>query len=426
MTALLALLVLALAAPSSAEAAEGEPVTAARPPAALPGPLAPHLIEAKPSEDVPAPTPAPLPARQVEEPRDTTPSVKRQPAASAGLDKYKNLLVEELSILEVLEQLEFAEEKGRDEQKRLEGELDELRQRLAQEEAALASARADLGMKGDSVKEALRRILAARKRRDVAPLLDQDELQNALKSRRYFSKVLDANRKTLTELASLAALYASAVAERQRDLARYEEVRERLKAELAAIDDAIATRKEILRRLESEEGVYGKYQSELATAEKKLTEKIRTLKEWRDQRLGFQQARGQLRPPLQPCKLVRPYGVALAGRSPSSPSQRGLAYEARVQDGEDPHAARVRAVYWGKVVFAGWIRGYGKTVILDHTGGYHSVYAHIGIVQVKEGEVVKSRQTVGWLDAARTDDYRLLYFELRKDGEPFDPSPWMM
>lgn|GEM_PF-2906437 len=417
MAPLLALLVLALAAPDEA----------AKPAAGLPGSLAPGLLrEATPADDVKAPTPAPLPPAPADEPRDTTPAVKARPAAAAGLDKYKNLLVEELSILEVLEQLEFAEEKGRDEQKRLESELDELKQRLAEEEASLASARADLGLKGDSVKEALRRILAARKRRDVAPLLDQDELQDKLKARRYFSKVLDANRKALTELASLAALYASAVAERQRDLARYEEVRERLKAELAAIDDAIGTRKEVLRRLENEEGVYGKYQAELASAERKLTEKIKTLKAWREERLGFQQARGQLRPPLQPCKLVRPYGVALAGRSPSSPAQRGLAYEAKVMDGEDPHAARIRAVYWGKVVFAGWIRGYGKTVILDHTSGYHSVYAHVGIVQVKEGEVVKSRQTVGWLDAARTDDYRLLYFELRKDGEPFDPSLWMM
>ena len=357
---------------------------------------------------------------------DSTPAEPPKAVAAAGLDKYKNLLVEELSILEVLEQLEFAEEKGHDEQKRLEGELEALRVRLAEEEAALASARENLGAKAESVREALRRILAARKRRDVAPLLDQDELQRALKSRRYFSKVLDANRKALTELANLAALYASSVAERQRDLARYEDVSARLKAELAAIDDAIATRKEILRRLETEEGVYGKYQSELASAEKKLTEKIKTLKAWRDERLGFQQARGQLLPPVQPCRLVRPYGVALAGRSSSSPAQRGLAYEARLMDGEDPHAARIRAVYWGKVVFAGWIRGYGKTVILDHTSGFHSVYAHVGIITVKEGEVVKSRQTVGWLDAARTDDYRLLYFELRKDGEPFDPTAWMI
>lgn len=357
---------------------------------------------------------------------DSTPAVTPKPVAAAGLEKYKNLLVEELSLLEVLEQLEFAEEKGRDEQKRLEADLEALKVRLAEEEASLAAAKANLGVKADSVQEALRRILAARKRRDVAPLLDQTELQNALKARRYFSKVLEANRKALTELAGLAALYASAVAERQLDLARYEDVRARLTAELAAIEEAIATRKEILHRLETEEGVYGKYQAELAGAEKKLTEKIRTLKTWREERLGFHQARGQLRPPLQPCRLVRPYGVALSGRSSSSPAQRGIAYEAKVLEGEDPRAARIRSVYWGKVVFAGWIRGYGKTVILDHTSGYHSVYAHVGILQVKEGEVVKSRQTVGWLDAARTDDYRLLYFELRKDGEAFDPQPWMM
>jgi len=86
--------------------------------------------------------------------------------------------------------------------------------------------------------------------------------------------------------------------------------------------------------------------------------------------------------------------------------------------------APVRAVADGRVVFADWMRGYGQLVILQHAGGYLSLYAHneaiykkIG-VRVKRGEVISAAGRSG---GARETG---LYFEVRRAGQPVNPARW--
>ncbi len=366
-----------------------------------------------------------------EEPDKAPAPAKKTPVASAkdGRDRiarYKNLLMDELSLLEVLEDLEFSESKGREEKARLEKELATLKEQLLSEQEKLLAARSRLEAKQSSVRIALRNLLSVRKRRELAPLFTQEELIRSQKTRRYFSKLLDASRESLKELGTLSRLYQEAVDERERDVARFEQMRAQLDQELAGITDAITTRREILRRLETEGAVYRKYHAELAAAEKKLTVRIRKLKEWRRKRMGFKQFHGKLRYPMLPSKVVAGFGDRRNARFVANTFQHGMSFEARLLDDDlkNASAVRVRAVYWGKVVFIGWIRGYGHTVILDHGDGYHTVYAHLREALVEEGEVVKLRASLGVLDSARDDDYRHLYFELRKDGETIDPTNW--
>ena len=374
-------------------------------------------IEAASPEGAPRPGPAP-----------STENAPVDPAPS-GRDRiagYKNLLMDELSLLEVLEDLEFSESKGREEKARLEKELKTLKEELLGEQETLLGARARLEAKQSVVRVALRSLLSVRKRRDLAPLFTQDELIRSQKTQRYFSKLLDASRESLQELATLSTLYREAVDERERDVTRFEQMRTQLNGELEGIADAIATRREILRRLETEGAVYRKYHAELAAAEKKLTVRIRKLQEWREKRMGFKQFHGKLRYPMLPSKVVSGFGDRRNARFVAETFRHGMSFEARLLDEnkKDANGVRVRAVYWGKVVFVGWIRGYGHTVILDHSDGYHTVYAHLRESMVTEGEIVKLRASLGVLDSARDDDYRLLYFELRKDGETIDPTAW--
>ncbi|AJE03176.1 murein hydrolase activator EnvC family protein [Geobacter pickeringii] len=86
--------------------------------------------------------------------------------------------------------------------------------------------------------------------------------------------------------------------------------------------------------------------------------------------------------------------------------------------------ADIHAVYEGKVIFADYFKGYGNMVIIDHGGGYFSLYAHASRIarrvgaQVTRNEVVAS---VGDVDSPRGP---MLYFELRYQGKPVDPAPW--
>ena len=81
----------------------------------------------------------------------------------------------------------------------------------------------------------------------------------------------------------------------------------------------------------------------------------------------------------------------------------------------------VRPAAPGTVVYAGdGLRGYGKLVIIKHSEILLSAYAHNEKILVKEGQSVKSTETISKLGSKET-----LYFEIRKDGYPVNPSAYI-
>ena len=90
-----------------------------------------------------------------------------------------------------------------------------------------------------------------------------------------------------------------------------------------------------------------------------------------------------------------------------------------------PEGSGIRAVMGGTVAFADWLKGYGLVVILDHTNGFFSLYAHASALVVKSGDHVQAGQTIGTTgDTGMTND-NTLYFELREGAEAVDPMLWL-
>ena len=85
----------------------------------------------------------------------------------------------------------------------------------------------------------------------------------------------------------------------------------------------------------------------------------------------------------------------------------------------------VGAVADGRVVHTGWLRGFGQIVILDHGEGHHTLSAHLAKVLVKRGDRVKRGQTVALSGDTESMNGPKLYFELREDGRPRDPLPYL-
>jgi septal ring factor EnvC (AmiA/AmiB activator) len=99
-----------------------------------------------------------------------------------------------------------------------------------------------------------------------------------------------------------------------------------------------------------------------------------------------------------------------------------------VQNGLDIEAspgAPVRAVAPGRVVHAGWFKGYGNLVIVDHGEGYHSLVAHLGSMRTAMGEDVEAGTVLGTVGDSGSLKGPYLYFELREKGRPVDPLPWL-
>jgi septal ring factor EnvC (AmiA/AmiB activator) len=86
--------------------------------------------------------------------------------------------------------------------------------------------------------------------------------------------------------------------------------------------------------------------------------------------------------------------------------------------------ADVRAVYDGQVIFADYFKGYGNMVIVDHGGGFFSLYAHTARVTKKVGANVAKNEVIACVGDVDSPKGPMLYFEIRYQGKPVDPAPW--
>ncbi len=89
-----------------------------------------------------------------------------------------------------------------------------------------------------------------------------------------------------------------------------------------------------------------------------------------------------------------------------------------------PAGADVHAVFDGQVIFADYFKGYGNMVIIDHGGGFFSLYAHMSRILKKVGAAVGRNEVVASVGDVDSSRGPMLYFEIRYQGKPVDPSPW--
>jgi septal ring factor EnvC (AmiA/AmiB activator) len=84
--------------------------------------------------------------------------------------------------------------------------------------------------------------------------------------------------------------------------------------------------------------------------------------------------------------------------------------------------AQVVAPFDGHVVFQGPFRGYGAILIIEHTGGYHTLLSGLGRIDAAVGQWLLAGEPVGIMGSDGTPE---LYVELRRASQPIDPLPWL-
>ena len=117
-------------------------------------------------------------------------------------------------------------------------------------------------------------------------------------------------------------------------------------------------------------------------------------------------------------KITGRYGQARANVSGKSTTWRGLMIQAR--QGSD-----VLACANGQVVFSDWLRGFGNLIIVDHGDGYLSIYANNESLYKSVGDKVTRGETIASVGNTGGEERPGLYFELRRNGQPFNPLPWI-
>ena len=85
----------------------------------------------------------------------------------------------------------------------------------------------------------------------------------------------------------------------------------------------------------------------------------------------------------------------------------------------------VNSVHYGRVVYADWLRGFGLLVILDHGKGYMSLYGYNQALYKQVGDWVDSGEAIATVGQSGGQQQPGLYFEMRLQGKPFNPSRWI-
>jgi septal ring factor EnvC (AmiA/AmiB activator) len=182
----------------------------------------------------------------------------------------------------------------------------------------------------------------------------------------------------------------------------------------------VAKRRAILAMLRGQRALHERAAQEASAQEQKLAEFLAALPPPRKGDAGYRgfgQLRGRLPRPVDG-KVEVPFGKVVNPRFKTVTVQNGVELGA-------PGGAPVRAVAPGRVVYAGWFRGYGNLVIVDHGEGYHTLAAHLASMSTAMGEEVGAGALLGTVGDTGSMRGPSLYFEVRERGRPVDPGAWL-
>ena len=100
----------------------------------------------------------------------------------------------------------------------------------------------------------------------------------------------------------------------------------------------------------------------------------------------------------------------------------------RMHQGQDiacGYGTAIHAAKAGTVVFAGQMSGYGNVVIIDHGGGFSTLYAHQSRMAVHQGQHVNQGDVIGYVGSTGHSTGPHLHFETRFGGAPRNPIPYL-
>jgi septal ring factor EnvC (AmiA/AmiB activator) len=250
----------------------------------------------------------------------------------------------------------------------------------------------------------------------LAVLLSAGDFASLIKRQRAFSTLVASDVRELDEL----AVFSSWQHRQARRLERLESTGQRylraLRTEQAVGQARLVRFKDLLASVSAEQNRMSRVIAELEQTEKELAGMVSDMQSTVGIS-GFRARKGQLPFPTQGLVEVG-FGKVVNPRFNTVTVQKGL--DIRATEG-----AAVKAVGQGNVVFAGWLKGYGNLVIVDHGGNFHSLYAHLANMQVEVGNAIEEGESIGQVGDTGSLKGSFLYFEIRKGGQAVDPLPWL-
>lgn len=248
---------------------------------------------------------------------------------------------------------------------------------------------------------------------------------------RHLGSLAALDARTIQEYRLTTGKLADRKAREESNRAELAELRAAAAREQAEVDREAGRHRALLARVRDERAYHDRMVGELTEAARRLESLVAELQA-RQRRAartppapGPREApgvapgglRGRLPWPTEG-RIVGGFGPQVHPRFGTKTFRNGIDIEAT-------EGTAVVAVHPGQVAYAGWFKGYGNLVILDHGNEFLTLYAHIGELLVREGDDVRQGQRVGTVGDTGSLAGPRLYFEVRHQGRPQDPEQWL-
>ncbi|MGH7550997.1 MAG: murein hydrolase activator EnvC family protein [Gemmatimonadota bacterium] len=319
----------------------------------------------------------------------------------------------------------------------LEGEIAAREREIARLTRELAHALDRLTVQRQILARRLRSIYKLGRFGTLEILLRSESFTDALGRYEYLRLIAEQDARLLRSIERLERRIRAdrvALAETRRELAARRN--ERL-AQAERLESTERARREMLERVKSERSEQIRAAEALEAETRKIQELLATLERRRAEREAARRRAaaagrvpeatprvstltgdvGNLDWPVQG-QIVARFGRAVHPVYRTEIVNNGIDIAA-------PRGTPVRAVGAGEVVYADWNGGYGLMVILDHDGGYYSIYAHLESAAAAVGQRVAKGAVIGAVGESGSLTGPRLHFEIREGGQAVDPIRWL-
>jgi septal ring factor EnvC (AmiA/AmiB activator) len=250
-------------------------------------------------------------------------------------------------------------------------------------------------------------------------LLNQGDPTKASRTMAYYGYISRARTERITNinehLAHLELLSEKIAAEAARLKSIEQDNAREVRALAGARDRRAQTLSQIQSKLNSRNEELAKLERDARSLEKLVEELRRAIEEFPDLAdTPFSRVRGKLPWPVKGAVLAR-FGQLRAG---GPLKWQGILIGAA-------RGTQVRAPYSGRVVYADWLPGLGLLIVLDHGGGYMSLYGHNEQLYRRVGDRVAAGEALAAVGDAAGVGKSALYLEIRKGRQAVDPAQWL-
>ena len=288
----------------------------------------------------------------------------------------------------------------------------ELRAEQGRGQSALQAERAALGQQ-------VRAAYMIGRQEELKLLLNQSNpvgLGRTLTYHGYFAQErsgkIDAIQSQMMRLQQL-------VAEIDQQSAQLENLENETSREMAGLEHARAARAAALGALTREVASGNRELADLKREEQAVESLVadlaRVMQDFPvDSTQSFDRMRGKLPWPVQG-RVTAHYQQQHANSAP------GMRWNGEMI--EAVRGAKVRAPYFGRVVYADWLQGLGLLLIIGHSGGYMTLYGHAEVLYKSVGDWVAPGDVVAALSDSGAAPQ--LYFEIREGRKTVNPRDWL-